>query len=274
LNLLMLWGMNTHVPTFLKLLPGSLHSAKTLVNAIYESDLNNVILVADKGFYSNNNVKILEKHNVNYILALKRDLPFIDYPSSSDRYKKYFIYRDRVEWYHEYNWKERRVIIYLDKKMLVEEEENFIRAIIEGKRCKNSYKSVKGRFGTLALLTDLGENAERIYALYKQRRDIEYAFRSMKSTLDADKTYMQSREKLQGYFFIIFLALYIYSKTTDHLKRKDLLGKYSIEDVLTALSKIYIIKLKNKHSIIADIPKKTHDIMKRIEIPITKTLGS
>ena len=273
LNLLMLWGMKTHVPMFLKLLPGSLHSAKTLVNALYENGLSNVILVADKGFYSSTNVSVLERHNVNYILALKRDLSFLNYPSV-EKYKKYFIYRDRVEWYYEYKWKGRRVIIYLDKKMLAEEEENFIRSVVEGKSHKTRYNSLKGRFGTLALLTDLGEDAEKIYVLYKQRREIEYAFRAMKSTLEADKTYMQSREKLQGYIFIIFLALYIYSKAMDHLKRKGILGKYSVEDILTILSKIYIIKMKNQNTIMAEITKKTQEIIKLIEIPITKILGS
>ena len=273
LNLLLLWGMNTHVPMFMKLLPGSIHSAKTIVNALYESDLRNVILVADKGFYSNDNVEVLERHNVNYILALKRDLSFVNYPSM-DEYKKYFFYRDSVEWYHEYKWKGRRIIIYLDKKMSAEEEGNFLRrCAAKGKSQKRKYEMLKDRFGTLALLTDLGETAEKIYKLYKQRREIEYAFRSMKTTLEADKTYMQSREKLQGYFFIIFLALYIYSKVIDHLKRKDIIDKYSVNDILTQLAKIYIIKLKNKNIITSEIPKKTMELIKLIEIPITKILG-
>lgn len=80
-NLLLLWAMDTHHPTYLKLLCGSVHSAPALANAILEAGLSNVVLVGDKGFYSKSNLEILEESNINYIIALKRDLKFLKYPS-------------------------------------------------------------------------------------------------------------------------------------------------------------------------------------------------
>ncbi|MEM3493083.1 MAG: transposase [Thermoplasmata archaeon] len=57
------------------------------------------------------------------------------------------------------------------------------------------------------MFTDLGESAEKIYEMYKRRKEIEEAFDTLKNTLEVDKTWMQSREKIQGYLFVMLLSL-------------------------------------------------------------------
>ncbi|MEM3444843.1 MAG: transposase [Thermoplasmata archaeon] len=81
------------------------------------------------------------------------------------------------------------------------------------------------------LLTDLGESAEKIYEMYKRRKEIEGAFDTLKDTLEVDKTGMQNREKLLGYLFILFLGLHLYTQILVHLRRKELLEKYSVHNV-------------------------------------------
>jgi len=69
--------------------------------------------------------------------------------------------------------------------------------IEEGKMKKTDYNRLKKRFGTLSIITDTGLSAEEVYLsaeevyhLYKERREIEYAFEAFKKTLDADVTWM------------------------------------------------------------------------------------
>ncbi|MEM4294124.1 MAG: transposase [Thermoplasmata archaeon] len=57
------------------------------------------------------------------------------------------------------------------------------------------------------MFTDLGESAEKIYEMYKRRKEIEEAFDTLKNTPEVDKTWMQSREKIQGYLFVMLLSL-------------------------------------------------------------------
>lgn len=103
----------------------------------------------------------LEKRGIHYILPLKRDTPFLKY-STQDAYKDYFIYRDSVRWYIEYEWKRRRVILYMDKKVTADEEITFLKRLREGSVSKEKYKEESKKFEKLALITDLGESAEKI----------------------------------------------------------------------------------------------------------------
>lgn len=272
LQLLLLWGLETRSPAFLKLLPGTIPSARTIMNAVRECDLKNVVVIGDKGFFSEANVDELEANLAHYLLALKRDLSFLQSRTQS-QYKKYFIYRGRVQWWREYVWKGRRVVHYLDKGIAAEEEAIFLRKVEEDAVKMSKFSSIKNRFGTLALLTDLGLSPQELYELYKQRRDIEAAFDALKNTLEGDKTWMQSRESLQGYLFILFIALYIYSYLLDHMRRKKLLNNYSVHDVLWELSKVYLVDIENQ-MLIGEVPKATRRLIKKLEIPITKKLGS
>jgi len=270
-NILLMWGITTNTPGFLKLLPGSTHSAKTLINAIRESGIQEVIVVADKGFWSQENLKALEKTNLEYVLALPRTFSMIKYIPQS-QYKHFFRYRDRVQWWHSIDWDGRKIYNYLDKELAVNEESAYLRMVEEGQSSMSQYRKIRNRFGTLALLTDTGLDAEKVYNLYKARKDIEHAFDTLQNTLGADTTWMQSRISFQGYLFIMFVALYLYSKILDHLKRKDLLNQYSVNDTLTYLSKVTVVEV-NRKTKIGEIPEQTKKMIKRIEIPITKKLG-
>jgi len=111
-----------------------------------------------------------------------------------------------------------------------------------------------------------------VYKLYKERREIEYAFEVFKKTLDADVTWMRTRESLQGYLFIHFIALHLYSQVLDHLKRKDLLERYSVLDILTYLSKVCIVEVDEKDRL-GEVSRQTQKVIDLLEIPITQRLG-
>ena len=76
-GIMLMWGTTTQRPGFLKLLPGATHSAQTIVNAVWESGIQDTIAVVDKGFWSPGNMKCLEDADIQYAMALKRDLPSI-----------------------------------------------------------------------------------------------------------------------------------------------------------------------------------------------------
>ena len=271
INLMLIWGIDSRHPTFLKILPGSINSSTSLINAIKESSLKNVVLVCDKGFYSRANLEVLESNVVHYIVGLNSGLKFLKYPAHS-RYRNNFLYRNTLQWYYEYEVDGRRVITFLDKALYADDERIFFTRVKQGELPKSKYNMYKNRFGTLSVITDLGLPAENIYSLYKERKEIEYAFDALKNTIESDKTWMQNTEGLRGYFFIIFLSLYFYSRILDHLKRKNILKEYSVEDTLTYLSKIYVTET-DYGIIISEIPRKTTKLIKKIEIPITQKLG-
>jgi transposase len=242
------------------------------MNAVIESRLRNVIVIGDKGFFSTDKVKALERHETHYALAVRRDLGALEFPPVS-RYGRYFLHNKSVQWWREHEWEGRRVVQYLDKQIAAEEEATFLRDVQKGRAKRADYQARKNTFGTLAIVTDTGLRPKELYELYKQRREIEQAFDALKNTLEADKTWMQSRESMQGYYFILFIALHLYSQALLHLHRKDLLEQYSVHDILWNLTKAYVVTVDGK-DILGEVLKTTRDLVAELEIPITEKLGS
>jgi len=270
INLLLIWAIDNHHPAFFKVLPGSINSVSSLINGIKESGLKNVIVVGDKGFFSAENIEMLENSQIHYIIALQRTLPFLKYPGDS-AYKHYFIYRNSLQWWREEDVSGRRVIIYKDKAIAAEEEKVFFQKGKEVGVSEQEYRKTRNRFGTLAVITDLGDSPERIYELYKGRKDIENAFYALKHGIDCDKTWMQDAIKLRGFFFIAFISLYLYTRILDHLSRKGLLSEYSVPDVLSYLSSVHVVETGGMR-FWSDIPKSCKELIEKLEISITQKL--
>lgn len=270
LEILLMWALGINRPVFIRLLPGSASSAKNLILGIIESGIKNAVVIADKGFYSKENIEELEKRNIHYILPLRRDLPFLRY-LPHEQYKEYFMYRENAQWYVEWEWEGRRIIMYLDKKLAAEEENNFLRHVEEGTRKREDYSKERNRFGTLAIITDLGESPEEIYKMYKRRKEIEEVFDEFKNTLEADEALRQSRESLQGYLFVMLLALHLYTQIQEHLARKNLLKDYSVHDVLWHLSKLYVVELEGE-ILQTEVPKTTRKLIEKLEVNLLRKI--
>lgn len=267
-QLLLMYSLDHHVPSFLKLLPGNIADVSTLTNAIYESNITNCILIGDRGFYSKENIQVLDKKSLRYVLPLRRTVTeFVRY-ESDEEYKEFFQFRDRFVWFNEYTYKDKRIVQFLDKKLRQEEETMFLQYIEKGKNTMDDYHEKKRQFGVISIITNTDISPKEIYHLYKKRMEIEVAFDIWKNNLESDKTYMRSNEHIRGYFFITFLSLHLYCQIINHLKNKDLLKKYSVQDVLLLLSKIYSVRL-GATEITAEIPKKTRTLLTKLEIPIT-----
>ncbi|MFH1669588.1 MAG: transposase [Candidatus Woesearchaeota archaeon] len=171
-------------------------------------------------------------------------------------------------WSNEYSHNGKRIVQFLDKKLRQEEETNFLENIEKEKKNIEDYNKSKAQFGVMSIITNTDLSARKIYNLYKKRVEIEVAFDIWKNNLESDKTYMRSNEHIRGYFFITFLSLHLYCQIINYLREKELLNKYSVQDILLLLSKIYSVRLDNKE-ITAEIPKRTRTLLTKLELPIT-----
>ncbi len=82
----------------------------------------------------------------------------------------------------------------------------------------------------------------------------------MKADLESDKTYLRDDDKVKGFFFIVFLALRIRFRILKVLKDHNLLGKFSLNEVIFELSKMERIVEKSGTEYFAAIPKKIERI--------------
>lgn len=265
INFVMFFSQDNKIPVMIKSLPGSVRDIKSLKKVLNEFNLISSIIILDRGFASYVIADLFEEKELNFILPLRRNFEIIDYemPVESS-----FVYRKRgIKWgKKEVNGK----ILYLfeDVKMRAEEESLFISLMAEGKRQRSEFNDAKKKFGRIAILSSIDDDGEKIYLLFKQREEVETAFDAMKNELENDKTYLSDDDAVRGYFFVSFLSLYLYYRILEILRKKELVGKISVNEVLLELSKVYIVDYGDGKTKLSEIPAKTDKISKLFDFEL------
>jgi hypothetical protein len=277
INTIYLFSLDRKMPAYFRILVGSINSVSSLNLTIRESGASNVVLIGDKGFYSNGNVVALEKEGLHYVLPLKRDSSLIDYGrvrKGDKRALRYFVFEGRPIWYHRYPLEEeegggRSIFLFLDERLKTEEEKDFLARTERGdrERMKLFYR-MQYRIGTIAVMTDIDErDGQKVYELLKCRIDIEQLFDTLKNTLHSDRTYMRDDYQLEGWMFVNFVALIIYYKIYNALVGASLLKSYSPKDVLLHLSRMHKLKI-GEEWVPSEVPKKTREIIEELDLHI------
>lgn len=275
-NLLFIFSVDQKIPLFYRILPGNVRDVSCLKVTIVESDLKNVVIIGDKGFYSEENKRLLEKERLQYILPLKRNNSLIDYQiikkGTKSAFEGYFRFKKRFIWYYRCGNKKLAVLVFVDDSLKTEEEQDYLGRIEThpelGYTIKNFHQK-QHTFGTIALITNLKDvSAPKVFQYFKSRVEIEQMFDAFKNTLKADRSYMRSDYTLEGWMFINYLSLVYYYKIYRRLMEKDLLGDYSPSDVLLYLSKYRKVRVST-HWLDLEIPKQTRKLIEKFGLHIT-----
>lgn len=276
-NLLYFYSAKHVTPLFFKLSPGDVREVKNFQLALWASGIKNAVVIGDKGFTSRLNLEIIEDGELDYILPLKRNDSFIDYselPSSKSMMNSYFKFHGRYIWYYSKKVDEnKRVTVFMDDKLRVAEEQDYLNRIEKYPEKYNiqGFHEKQQKMGTIALIDNLDDKKpQQIYEMYKSRCEIEQLFDVFKNELEADKTYMHSIESLKGFMFINHLAIVSYYQIYQILKEKELLSKYSVNDILEFLYHINSVNINNNW-IVEKISGKNEKILEKMDItlPIT-----
>jgi len=272
LNVLLAFSLTTKEPAYIRVLPGSIRDVSTIERLVKDvPDDVELIMITDKGFYSGDNVGLLENNAIFYVIPLRRDLKIIQYPES---YENYFKFRDRNVMYHSYKLDEKKkVIIYFDPKLMGEEENTYLDLITTGTRDLEGFQARKGWFGTLAVLTKLEKSADEVYSFYKQRGDIEEVFDVMKNVLNADRSYLRTEEHMRGYMFIILLSLIIHYRLLNKLRGAELINVISVKEFLIHLSKIYVVEDNVGSELFSEVPKKARLLLEKTGVDLLRNSG-
>lgn len=247
-NLLYLYSPALLQPVFYRLYAGNIRDVKSFRLCLQESGIEQVIIVADKGFYSIANVDMLRQQQLQFIIPLRRDNSLIDYGKLDRKGSQYFKFQDRYIWYVSYRRDEEQIFMFKDERLRVQEEKDYLDRIETHPEdySVEDFHQKKERFGTIAIHAHLDNpHPQHIYATYKSRNSIEVMFDGLKNVLDADKTYMQNEEALQGWMFINHIALQWYYILYSLLKERNLMKKYSVNDLITHLREIRKVKIRD-----------------------------
>jgi len=283
IHMAFLFSLDQHMPSFFRMVPGSIRDVSSLVLTVRESGVKNAVLIGDKGFFSEENILDLHKEKerkLHYIFPLKRNSSLIDYDcihqEGRESFDGYVRFEKRIVWHYSYKLKrgalkDKRIVVFLDERLKTEEEKDYITRMEESEKSSNtigSFYELQHRMGTIAVITDLNDDAGKIYTTLKGRPKIETMFDVFKNILNADRTYMRDDHQMEGWMFINFLSLVYYYRLYKLLSDNDLLKKYSPKDLLIHLSRVKKLKVQ-KEWITSEIPKKTRLINEKLKIHIT-----
>ncbi|MDR0629086.1 MAG: transposase [Treponema sp.] len=215
IRLMYLFQAKLSRPVYYRLVNGNMTDISLMSVCIKELGIRHVVCIADKGFYREKNSKALTEQNRYYLIPLRRNNPLIDYRRVSRQdFKKsgrYFILQGRIIWYYPYERGGKRLVTYLDERLRVEAEEDYLGRIAshpEGYR-EAGYQERLDPFGTLTLMyrTDKEQSAQYLYEVYTQRNELAVMFDRYKTFLQADGMYIQNRHVMEGRLFVTFLSM-------------------------------------------------------------------
>jgi transposase len=276
-NALFIYSSELKQPLYYRLVPGDIREVNAFELTLKESGLTDAIIISDKGFYSERNMKALEGSRMGYIIPLRRNNKIIDYSrielERRSGFEGFFKHGERYIWYYSYESDKGRVYLFYDEELKYKEERDYLDRIEkypEEYSMESFYKSYI-RFGTLAILTkNIKLSAEEVYRKYKSRNEIEVMIKTIKKTLEVDASYMRDKESYEGWMFLNFLKLIYYYRIYNLLLKKKMLSKYSVKDVLMHMKEIRKVRI-NEEWYVAEVNTKTKKLIKKldIDIPIT-----
>ncbi len=276
-RLMYLFSAKMQKPVYYRLINGNITDLKSMALCVQEMEIENVIYIADKGFYSKDNIMMMKEHKLQYIIPIQRNNKLIDYlPLQAASFKhqlSYFIYQQRIIWFYKYKAEGQDLITYLDEGLRAKEESDYASRIITLPDLYTSEKfdeKLHG-FGTLTFTYDIQseKTCEQIYQAYKQRNEIETMFDSYKNFIKADLMYMQNRYVLEGWLTANFIAMIAYHKLHSRLRGVEKLNKHSPKDIIELTKSVYKLKINDEWKL-SEITKKNDSLFKLLNIDYLK----
>lgn len=270
-NLLYIYSPTLSLPVFYRLQAGNIREVKGFQLLLKESNIEQAVIIADKGFHSKQNIEFLDTQKLDYIIPLKRDNVLIDYTKIIKTDANYFKHEGRIIWHTQYQKNGKFIFLFKDEKLMVQEERDYLNRIDTHPEeyTLKKYHAVKQRLGTISLFTNLKDkNANEVFTTYKSRNEIEVMFDGIKNILDADKTYMQNDDALQGWMFVNHIAIQWYYIIYNILKTSNYLKKYSVNDFIIHLREIKKVKINNIWTL-EPITASTQTMLQNLKISVT-----
>jgi transposase len=281
IRLLYLFSSELQKPVYYRLVNGNITDVKSMVISVEEMKIAHVVYIADKGFYSKDNIRMLQENNMQYLMPLQRNNALIDYsPLLNANFKKtnsYFIYQKRIIWYFAYETENNNYITFLDDELKVKEEADYIKRMESHPEdyTFEKFQNKLHKFGTLTLTFSINseKSAQDIYKAYKQRNEIEIVFDSYKNFLGADVMYMQNRYVMEGWLVANFIAMLAYHKLFVRLRDAQKLKAVSPADIIELSKAIYMLKINDEWKV-SEITQKTIELFAKIKIDYLKVVQS
>ena len=271
INISLIVAQETGIPLMIRCLPGSVRDVDTVCASIKELNREDVTLIMDRGFYSKQNMRVLDGSGLNFIFPVKRN-SLLYHNVQINEYDT-FEYHGRLIRYGKCRYDRHWAYRFKDESMRLGEERAAFGRYRAGEITKEELEDKQTRMGQMIMVSNLDLDPEEVYLMFKRRDKVEKRFRDFKSNLNADVCYLQDNASVAGHVFVSFLSLYMIANLEDRIRRADLLSKYSVYDVMHEYSKAYAVRMDDG-MMDYEVPKKLQDLDAKLGFNIFPILRS
>ena len=270
-RLLYVFEKDSHKPVFYRVVQGSIVDKADFMDTVNAAGCRDCIIIADKGFYSKQNVSALLNAGMRYILPLREETVNVEtefYKNTDDnKWDGVFTHNKRAVWYHKRSSGNKGNFIYTfrDDSRRAELVGHYVEQVEkhygeEEHEPKDVIKEI--RMGYFSFCSNLDLEAKEIYLDYKERWDIEQCFDYLKNSVSTTASHAHTDEYFRGWAFLNHVSLLYYYGLLNALRNTKLDEKYSAEDVLKLTKNIYRVDTGDKEGIrISAIQKKTQNVL-------------
>ena len=270
INIALLCNADSGLPTMIRSLPGSVKDIATLCNSIRELDIRNKLLLLDRGFFSEDVFLFLDERKISYLIPARRNSHYYD---TRIHLNDHFRYNGRLIKCGSRMVGNKYLFLFEDQVLFFEEQNTLYEKLDAEKISKSELQEDMKKAGRILILSNKQMSEKEAYELYKRRETVEKRFDTYKSTLSADRLYLQDNESVFGHVFIAFLSLFAYCRLEMLLKKANLNKKMTTIDLLFEFSKVYHINFGEEGRVM-EVPKKIKDIEAKLGLSIFPTQGS
>ena len=156
INLMLMFSTKMQLPVYYRVIPGSIREVSAFKLTLDECGTKNVTIIADKGFYSKENIETLDGFGAQYIIPLRRNSDMNDYSMiEQNTMEEYFLFQKRYIWYTNYSFEGRYLHLFFDPELKLREETDYLNRIQSHPQeyTFKEFMDKRVRFGTIALYT-------------------------------------------------------------------------------------------------------------------------
>ena len=272
INIALLSGMDSEIPFYYEILPGSLHDVSSLpsfIEMLSKLGMKKIELMMDKGFHSKKNLELPE--NIVYDDERKTVYGITHRTRLNGTRIYYHIFMDtaaRIDHVRKFNTYILKLSRELQANDLQEEHTDDYAAFftiketpIRGRKViwnQEAIRRVRDNYtGYWALVTNTESDAGEALTQYRKRDHVEKQFDTMKNLLEGNRLRTKDAVSAETVVFLRFLALIITERIRKTLREtpvnpddknsKHWISRYTVPEVFNRLESYTEVKFKQKY---------------------------
>lgn len=249
-NLIMGYAIDTGAPVFAEVVPGDTIDSVSVSSIFEGKDFKNTIFIIDKGYFSDDNLKLFTQNDCHYVIPPKENSSiYTSFMTRVDYLKNHFIYKTKTnKTVIFYDWEKTAEGNYIYSFRDISEHglkcDDYLSKMNAGKEgyTQEKYEIKEKTFGTITVICDYEMKPEDVFNAYKKRWSIETFYNYLKNRLGFEALHCQDYYIEQGLSFVILLT----SNLHYELSKKILKYQTNLDHFMIDLKSI---KLRNNNGV-------------------------